>query len=130
MVDDEPETRDLLRTVLEARGAFVDTVGSASEALARLQTGGVDLLLSDIGMPGEDGFWLIHQVRSSADPRVNSMPALALTAYARAEDLDRALSAGFHMYLSRPIHPDELVKVASDLMSRIVCDASPSAQDQ
>jgi PAS domain S-box-containing protein len=128
VVDDEPDTCDLLRTAFEARGARVETAESAREALAQLQTGGVDLLLSDISMPGEDGFWLIHQVRSSADPRLKQLPALALTAYARAEDRDRALGAGFHMYLSKPIHPDEVVKVAGDLMSRlVVSDDSPIA---
>ncbi len=120
VVDDEPDTRDLLTTIFEASGARVTAVGSAREALAQLQTGTIDLLVSDISMPGEDGFWLIHQLRACADARLQRVPALALTAYARAEDRHRVQGAGFQVYLSKPIHPDELVKVVGDLAARLV----------
>lgn len=120
VVDDEQDTRDLLTTIFEGRGARVTAVGSAREGLARLQAGGIDLLVSDISMPGEDGFWLIHQVRACDDATLRRIPALALTAYARAEDRHRVRGAGFQVYLSKPIHPDELVKVVGDLAARFV----------
>lgn len=120
VVDDEQDTRDLLTTIFEASGARVTAVGSAREGLAQLQAGGVDLLVSDISMPGEDGFWLIHRVRACTDARLQRMPALALTAYARAEDRHRVHGAGFQVYLSKPIHPEELVKVVGDLAARLV----------
>ncbi len=126
VVDDEQDTRDLLTTIFESSGARVTTVGSAREALAQLQTGTIDLLVSDISMPGEDGFWLIHQLRACADPRLQRVPALALTAYARAEDRHRVHGAGFQVYLSKPIHPDELVKVVGDLAARLVVREKPS----
>jgi len=120
VVDDEQDTRDLLMTIFEGCGARINAVGSAREALALLQAGGVDLLVSDISMPDEDGFWLIRQVRACADPKLRRIPALALTAYARAEDRHRVQGAGFQVYLSKPIHPDELVKVVGDLAARLV----------
>ncbi len=126
VVDDEQDTRDLLTTIFEASGARVTAVGSAREGLAHLQAGGVDLLVSDISMPGEDGFWLIRQVRACADPKLRSVPALALTAYARAEDRHRVQGAGFQVYLCKPIHPDELVKVVGDLAARLVLRDTPA----
>jgi len=125
VVDDEPDTRDLLTMIFEGSGARITAVGSAREALAKLQAGGIDLLVSDISMPGEDGFWLIRQVRACADPKLKRIPALALTAYARAEDRHRVQGAGFQVYLSKPIHPDELVKVVGDLAARLVVPRGP-----
>jgi hypothetical protein len=125
VVDDEPDTRDLLTTIFEGSGARITAVGSAREALAKMQAGGIDLLVSDISMPGEDGFWLIRQVRACADPKLKRIPALALTAYARAEDRHRVQGAGFQVYLSKPIHPDELVKVVGDLAARLVVPRGP-----
>ena len=125
VVDDEPDTRDLLTTIFEGSGARITAVGSAREALAELQAGGIDLLVSDISMPSEDGFWLIRQVRACADAKLKRIPALALTAYARAEDRHRVQGAGFQVYLSKPIHPEELVKVVGDLAARLVVPRGP-----
>jgi signal transduction histidine kinase len=118
VLDDEADTRDLLATVLEQHGARVTAVPSVPEVLDALDRERFDVLLSDIGMPGEDGYSLIRKVRARGADRGGSLPAAALTAYARAEDRLRALSAGFQTHLSKPIDPAELVATIAALAGR------------
>lgn len=118
IVDDEADARFLLTTVLEECGATVTAVGSASEALDALTQFKPDLLVSDVGMPHEDGYQLIRKVRSLSPEQGGSIPAIALTAYARVEDRIRAVSAGFQMHVPKPIEPAELVAVIANLTRR------------
>jgi signal transduction histidine kinase len=113
IVDDEPETRDLLVEVLSRCGAEVRASSSAHDALEALQSWKADVLVSDIGMPGEDGYDLIRKVRTMDADHGGCIPAVALTAYARGEDRIRALSAGFQMHVSKPVEPVELAAVVA-----------------
>ena len=117
VVDDEPATRDLLGFVLEQCEAKVTTASSAAEALAAFRKGSFDILISDIGMPDVDGYSLIRNVRALSPDAGGSIPALALTAYARGEDRTQALKAGFNMHLTKPIEPTELLVVIASLMN-------------
>jgi PAS domain S-box-containing protein len=117
-VDDEADTRLLLSAVLERCGAEVKTCASTSEALEALQQYKPDILVSDIGMPGEDGYVLIEKVRSSEVGQGRRLPAVALTAYARVEDRLRVLSAGYNMHVPKPVEPVELATVIASLMGR------------
>ena len=118
MVDDEADARGLVRQVLETRGAKVVTAASAGEAYAALTTTPFDVLLSDIGMPGEDGYALIRRVRQLGAAQGGSIPAVALTAYARAEDRVRAMLAGFQMHVAKPVEAAELITVVASLTAR------------
>ena len=113
IVDDELETRELLVEVLSRCGAEVRASSSAHDALEALQTWKADVLISDIGMPGEDGYELIKKVRKMDADQGGCIPAVALTAYARGEDRIRALSAGFQMHVSKPVEPVELAAVVA-----------------
>jgi signal transduction histidine kinase len=116
VVDDEPATRELLSFVLEQCDAQVASAADAQSALAALERDRYDMLLSDIGMPDMDGYSLIQRVRALPPERNGSMPAVALTAYARAEDRTKALRAGFNMHLAKPIDPAELIVVMETLV--------------
>jgi CheY-like chemotaxis protein len=116
VVDDEPETRALLQFVIEQCSARVTTAGSVREGLAALGQHQFDLLISDIGMPGEDGYSFVRKLRELPDENVRRIPALALTAYARVEDRTAALRAGFNMHLAKPIDPNELLVVLETLI--------------
>jgi len=118
IVDDEEDTRELLRVVLEQCGSEVVTAGSAMEALVALEKSKPDVLISDIGMPEEDGYALISKVRALSAMRGGKVPAIALTAYARTDDRVRALMAGFQVHLPKPIEPVELVAVVASLVGR------------
>jgi PAS domain S-box-containing protein len=118
VVDDEAETRNLLKIMLTAHGAEVMTSSSAGEALARLDNSQPDILVSDIGMPVLDGYAFIKRVRA-LDSSHRDIPAIALTAYARAEDRMRALAAGFQMHVPKPVEASELVMVIASLVKRI-----------
>lgn len=120
VVDDEADAREVLSTLLEQSGAKVTTVASVREALKVLKHFQMNLLVSDIGMPGEDGYALIHKLRASADPQNSGeqIPAIALTAYASEEDRRRALAAGFQMYLTKPVEPTDLVAMVKTLTGR------------
>jgi signal transduction histidine kinase/ActR/RegA family two-component response regulator len=119
VVDDEPDTRLLLRTVLEQCGSEVTTAGSAAEALAAFTRSKPDVLVSDIGMPEEDGYELIGKLRAAEAARAEGRtPAIALTAYARVEDRVRALNAGFQVHVPKPIEPVELLAVVASLTGR------------
>jgi CheY-like chemotaxis protein len=118
VVDDEADTRELLRAVLTRCGAEVRTAGSAREALAELERFRPEVLISDIGMPGEDGYELIRRVRELPAGRGGDVPAVALTAYARAEDRLRVLRSGYQMHIPKPVELAELVAVVASLVRR------------
>jgi PAS domain S-box-containing protein len=117
-VDDEPDTRELLRQGLEFLGAKVKVVGSAAEAIDSLRGSVPDILISDIGMPGTDGYDLIRQVRALPPDRGGKVPAIALTAYTRVEDRLQALRAGYDMHVPKPVELAELVAVAASVSRR------------
>ncbi len=118
VVDDDEDSRVLVKKVLEMCGAEVTAVGSAREALAWVERLRPDVLVSDLGMPGEDGYWLIKQVRALPEGRGGKTPAAALTAYARAEDRVRSLRAGFQNHVNKPAEPQELIAVVANLAGR------------
>jgi CheY-like chemotaxis protein len=118
VVDDEPDTRELLRAGLGRCGAEVTAVSSAAEATEAMGVAVPDLLISDIGMPGEDGYDLIRRVRELPTDAGGRVPAIALTAYARVEDRMQALRAGYQMHVPKPVEMAELVTVAASLTRR------------
>jgi PAS domain S-box-containing protein len=118
VVDDQEDTRVFITLVLERCGARVMSVGSAAEALSALQELRPDVLLSDIGMPGEDGYSLIKRVRALPAEQGGQTPAAALTAFARVEDRVKALRAGFQIHLPKPVEPMELASVIATLAGR------------
>ncbi len=115
LVEDEEDARELLVAILNGCGAIVLTATSASDALAQLRAHKPDVLVSDIGLPGEDGYSLIRKVRALSREEGGAIPAAALTAYARAEDRRQAMDAGFMMHLSKPVEPAELLAVVANL---------------
>lgn len=115
-VDDEPDARGLLQALFEQCGAEVRTAGSANEAIEMLGDYAPDVLVSDIGMPGEDGYSLIRRIRESNES-YRRIPAVALTAFARTEDRFHALHAGYNMHVPKPVEPAELALVISRLVS-------------
>jgi CheY-like chemotaxis protein len=117
VVEDDPDTRDLLQTILERCGATVWTAASSHAALAEMAQQIPDVLISDIGMAGENGYELIKKVRALEPDRGGRVPAVALTAYAAAADRRRALLAGFQTHLAKPVEPDELLAVIASLSS-------------
>jgi PAS domain S-box-containing protein len=116
-VDDDADSRSLLAAILAQCGAEVQTCESAAQALKSLAEFHPDVLVSDIGMPGEDGYSLIRKVRSSENS-YRRVPAVALTAFARAEDRMKALSAGFNMHVPKPVEPAELTTVIASLVKQ------------
>ena len=119
VVDDEPETRELIRYLLEQCEARVETAASAEEALNALQNARFDVLVSDIGMPDVDGYALIRRVRGLPSEQGGRIPAVALTAYARGEDRTKALRSGFTMHLAKPIEPGELLAVIAAVVAQL-----------
>ena len=119
-VDDQADSRDLLKWMLEDFGAEVVIVTSAREAIATLteSPGKYDVLLADIGMPEEDGFSLIRQVRAFEAEAGGQIPAAAITAYATEQERQRAIDAGFQMHLAKPIDLTELVLMIANLSGR------------
>jgi CheY-like chemotaxis protein/two-component sensor histidine kinase len=119
VVDDDPDARDILARILRGGGASVITASSAAEALKILMASKPALLISDIGMPGEDGYDLIRTVRALAEDDCGRVPAVALTAFARSEDRQRALLAGYQLHVAKPVEPSELLTVCASLVGRI-----------
>ena len=117
VVDDEPDARLLIQRLLQDCNARVSTAASVREAILALERETPDVIVSDIGMPTEDGFTLIRRVRALKDGKA-SIPAIALTAYARTEDRVKAIQAGFQMHLSKPVEPIELLTMVASLASR------------
>ncbi|MGB7922881.1 MAG: ATP-binding protein [Pyrinomonadaceae bacterium] len=118
VVDDEPDTLELLRMALTQCQAEVTPVSTAASALRAFEESRPDVLVSDIGMPDEDGYSLIRKVRALEDDNGRRIPAIALTAYAREEDRMRALLAGFQVHIAKPINPAEFVAVVASLAGR------------
>jgi PAS domain S-box-containing protein len=118
VVDDEADARELIATMLQPYGVEVMAAASAVEALLALQEFQPDVLVSDIGMPGEDGYALIRQLRALSQEQGGRIPAVALTAYARAEDRTQALLAGFQLHISKPVNQAELAAVIANLAGR------------
>ena len=118
VVDDEADARELMRMILRSSGADVMAAGSADEAFEQVEQWHPDILVSDIGLPGDDGYALIQRLRSREAERGGSIPALALTAYARAEDKARALAAGFQVHLAKPLEPAEFVAAIANLVKK------------
>jgi signal transduction histidine kinase/DNA-binding response OmpR family regulator len=116
VVDDEPDARNLLRRLLEECDAKVITASTADAALALLKMERPDVLVSDIGMPGEDGYTLIRRIRTLPNAEGGRTPAVALTAYARSEDRIRAVTAGFQHHLTKPVEPAELLAIVASLL--------------
>ena len=118
VVDDDTDTREFLTFMLEQYGAEAIAAASAQEAFERIPQVRPDVLVSDIGMPHEDGYSLLEKVRRLDATQGGETPAVALTAYAREEDRTQALSAGFQMHLAKPVEPDELANVVAKLATR------------
>jgi CheY-like chemotaxis protein len=118
VVDDEPDARELITTVLEEYKAQVIAVATADAALKAIKQLQPNVLVSDIGMPEEDGYALIRKVRALDAHLGGRIPAVALTAYARAEDRIQALLAGFQQHISKPVDPAELAAVVASLTGR------------
>ncbi|MEO7033405.1 MAG: response regulator [Polyangiaceae bacterium] len=116
VVEDDEDARDLLVTVLTKQGAKVNEAGSCAEALTQLDQFLPQVLLSDIGLPGEDGYDLIRAVRARGYD-AHTLPAIALTAYARREDRRLALEAGFQTHVAKPVEPAELVAVVARMVA-------------
>ncbi len=108
VVDDDFDTRDFLEFFLQASGAVVTTVASAEEALTVLSQVQPDVLLSDIGLPGMDGYTLMRRVRGLPPEQGGKIPAIAFTAWTREADQLKALEAGFQMHISKPVNLEKL----------------------
>jgi signal transduction histidine kinase/CheY-like chemotaxis protein len=118
VVDDEPSASEALLELFHSCGAEAKVASSAAEAFAVFELFQPDVLVSDIAMPGEDGYSLIRKIRLKSPEQGGLVPAVALTAYAKIEDRVTILAAGFHMYLSKPADPNELVAVVRSLAKR------------
>jgi signal transduction histidine kinase len=119
VVDDEADTLELIKVLLGQCGAKVTTARSAAEALKLLEKIRPDIIISDIGMPAEDGFEFIRKVRQLPPEKGGKIPAVALTAYARAEDRLRVLRSGYQMHVSKPVELAELVAVVANMGGQI-----------
>jgi len=116
VVDDEIDAQHLLKLILEQEGARVKSVGSAQEALNILETFQPDVIIADIAMPDEDGYSFLQSVRSLFNHQFNDVPAIALTAYARQEDRQKAFSVGFQKHIAKPFEPMEVVDAVCKLV--------------
>ena len=119
VVDDERDARELLTAILRQSGAAVTAAADVADALDKLQHAAPDVLVSDIEMANEDGYSLIRKVRGTDAARGRRIPAIALTAHARASDRLRALSEGYHMHIPKPVEPAELVLAIANLTDRV-----------
>ena len=118
VVDDEPDGRDVVGQILQSRGAEIATAGSADEAIRALQSFKPDVLLSDIQMPGKNGYQLLQEIRSLDAGEGRNVPAIALTGFARAEDRKLALLTGYQLHLAKPFDPGELIAAVAMLTGR------------
>jgi CheY-like chemotaxis protein len=115
VVDDEEDARELIGRALEDKGAQITLAANSHEAIRILESDDIDVLLADIAMPGEDGYSLIKRIRETAAPATAAIPAAALTSFARDEDRQQALRAGFQLHLSKPVDPRSLVEAVANL---------------
>src|SRR5919204_6218439 len=111
VVEDDPDTRELLRVLLQTSGGTVTATGSVPEALAAYDQGPPTIIVADIGMPEYNGYTLIGRVRAKDRERGSIIPAIALTAFATAIDRDTVLSAGFQVHMPKPFEPSQLINV-------------------
>ncbi|SEK57583.1 hybrid sensor histidine kinase/response regulator [Nitrosovibrio tenuis] len=118
VLDDESDARELIKRILIRCEASVSTATSATEGLELLKTERPDVIISDIGMPGKNGYQFIHDVRNLPAKDGGHTPAIALTAFARADDTARALEAGYQIHLSKPVDSFELIRIIADLAGR------------
>jgi len=116
VVDDEADARDLLDFILQKAGATVELAASTGEALELLHISRPTILVADIGMPGEDGYELMRRVRALSEQELAQLPAMALTAYARAEERAQAFSAGFQSHMTKPVEPAELIAMIARMV--------------
>jgi PAS domain S-box-containing protein len=121
VVDDEADTRDMLKISLVQEGAKVTTAASVDEALQAMKDIKPDVLISDIGMPGKDGYTLIHKIRALAPHQGGKIPAAAITAFTRESDRTKALAEGFQLHVAKPIEPKQLLEVVANLAGRGNC---------
>jgi PAS domain S-box-containing protein len=126
-VDDDADCRDIVAAVLGSCGMFVATAASAAEAMQHVERDAPDVLLSDIGMPDEDGYSLITRIRALPRSNGGMMPAACLTGYVSAEDRRRSLMAGFSVHVPKPIDPAELVAVVASLARMATALRSPAS---
>lgn len=115
VVDDEPDARELVQSVLTEAAATVITAASATEGLAVLRVHRPDLIISDLGIPERDGYEFIRDVRKLDPSSGGAIPAIALTAFARSTDRTRAMLAGYQAHMAKPIDPQELVATIKSL---------------
>lgn len=118
VVDDDVASLDYFSFALETCGAVVTMATSAREALENVSQALPDVILSDIAMPGEDGYWLLSEIRRHADVGVRRVPVVAATAFGRNFSRAQALAAGFHEQLSKPVDPDHLCRVIASAVGR------------
>ena len=119
VVEDQWDTRDLLAEILGSAGCRVVAVGSAAEAVEAFDASAPDVLLSDIGMPGEDGYSLLRRIRQRRPADGGKVPAIAISAYAREEDRIRSLAAGFQIHLAKPFEPAEVLAAVGRMVRRV-----------
>jgi PAS domain S-box-containing protein len=115
LVDDEPDARELLAFILEEQGAEIELAGSAKQALDKLESFLPDIIISDIGMPGENGISLLKKIRALPRDRGGDIVAIALTAFATEDDRKKCLDAGFQVHLAKPFDADRLISIVIDL---------------
>jgi PAS domain S-box-containing protein len=118
VVDDHADARELIGGILEASGASVITTASSREAFDALTRSAPDVLIADIGLPEEDGYALIRRIRRLDPDHGGTIPAIALTAYARTDDRDRALAAGFQRHVAKPVEPHALVRIVASTLEQ------------
>jgi CheY-like chemotaxis protein len=116
VVDDDVDTRELIEWVLKRVGAEVTSVGSAREALDILEREKPHVMVSDIAMPGEDGYALLKKIRALPPERGGRIPAIALTAHSLVQDRLQSLRAGFQSHVPKPVVPEELVEVVASII--------------
>jgi CheY-like chemotaxis protein len=121
IVEDEADARELLVEILRRAGADVFAAASSIEALRMLNQRRTEILVSDIGLPDEDGYALIHKVRERSPDDGGAIPAIALTASARVEDRARALAAGFQRHMAKPVDPAELTRAIAQIIDVRSC---------
>ncbi len=115
VVDDEQDSRELIGRALAGQGAKITLAENSQAAIEILEKSDIDVLLADIAMPGEDGYELIKRIRSSAASKLAGLPAAAVTAHARQDERQRALAAGFHVHVAKPVEPIELIRTVNHL---------------
>ena len=118
LVEDDDDSRKLLSTMLKRHGARVTSTKSAAEALSVFSSEIPDLLISDIGMPDQDGYEFIRKLRALPREKGGQTPAIALTGYASRKDRDRALAAGYHQHIAKPIEQTEMITAIAALVGR------------